>query len=363
MGISQGQRNKFPVLRTGIYVNTATSGILSEDVLEWRQEHDLDFLLGGSAAKSQTYHILKETREALGKFFNLDSDNVALVPGFSQGLNLLLEGLSKTEKVVLLEGDYPSLNWPFENRGFPITYVTIGEQLEERIYNRIKEDNCTVFACSLVQWLNGLKIDFDFLKRLKKDFPELMIIADGTQFCGTEYFDFTASGIDILGASGYKWMLAGYGNGFLLTRPEIHQRFTLKSMGYGSGRNAKHLNGKRTFCKHLEPGHLDSLSFGTLRFSLQFLTDIGMDAVGEQNDLLSKMAKTAFTELNLLDNFITLRGGHSTIFNIKGNDRLFKKLEQENVVCAQRGDGIRISFHFYNVVEELTEIIKIVKKG
>lgn len=362
MGISQDIRKKFPVLQTGIYVNTATSGILSEDVLDWRQEHDLDYLLGASKAKSNTHELLKETRQTVGAFFNINSTHVALVPSFSLGLNLLLDGLDPSEKIGLLKGDYPSLNWPFESRSFPISYIAIGDNLEERIYDKIKEEGITVFACSLVQWLNGLKINFDFLKRLKKDFPDLMIIADGTQYCGTENFDFGASGIDVLGASGYKWMLAGYGNGFLMVKPEVQNRFSLRSKGYGSGRNAKHLDHKRTFCKQLEPGHLDSISFGTLNYSLRFLMDVGLDTIGAQNKMLSHKAKEAFVELGLLEDFTILREP-STIFNIKGGDELFKQLEAKNVICARRGEGIRVSFHFYNVLEELAEIVKIVKKG
>ena len=44
----QNLRKKFPVLNQCIYANTASAGLLSEDLMEWRQGHDLDFLIGGS---------------------------------------------------------------------------------------------------------------------------------------------------------------------------------------------------------------------------------------------------------------------------------------------------------------------------
>jgi selenocysteine lyase/cysteine desulfurase len=361
MAISKGLRNTFPVLRTALYANTATSGLLSEDLFEWRQEHDLDFLIGGSEAKSETHLLLKETRETVAKFFNFEEEHVALVPSFSQALNLLLEGLPPTEKVLLLKGDYPSLNWPFENRDFSITHLEIGADLEERVYDTVKKEDITVFACSAVQWLNGFKMDFDFIKKLKVDFPELMVIMDGTQFCGTEYFDFGSSGIAILGASGYKWLLSGYGNGFLMVKPEVQERFQLKSKGYGSGRNALNQKDGRTFCKHLEPGHLDSLNFGSLNFSMQSLMGIGLEAIGEHNQALSKYAKGQFDTLGLLDDFIVKRSPTSTIFNIK-KSHFYDKLLEHNVVCARRGDGIRLSFHFFNTLEELDRIIEILKK-
>jgi selenocysteine lyase/cysteine desulfurase len=354
-------RQQFPALKQGIYCNTATSGLLSNDLMLWRQAHDNEFLMGGSQMKmySNTQH--SETRKTVGAFFSCASDNVALVPSFTIGLNFLLEGLNKNEKVLLLNGDYPSLNWPFESRGFDIYYVPISDSSEAQLYNEIKSKNITVLALSLVQWLNGFMIDQEFFKKLKNDFPDLMIIADGTQFCGSRKFNFDDSGIDILGASAYKWLLAGYGNGFILVNEDVKPRFTMVSKGYGSGRNIPEHNERRTFCKHLEPGHLDSLNFGSLKFSLDFLSKIGMDRVEQQNALLSKNAKESFGQLGLLEDEITQRNQHSTIFNIAGDDQLYEKLAQKNVICAQRGGGIRLSFHFYNLIAEIEEILNIVK--
>ncbi len=41
----QNLRKKFPVLKQCIYANTPATGLLYEDLLEWRQEHDLDYLI------------------------------------------------------------------------------------------------------------------------------------------------------------------------------------------------------------------------------------------------------------------------------------------------------------------------------
>lgn len=362
MAISKSTSDSFPVLRNSIYINTATSGPLSEPLLEWRQEHDLDFLIGGSEAKSKTHILLKETRETVARFFNFSAEDVALAPSFSYGLNLLLEGLPKTEKVLLLNKDYPSLNWPFESRGFDISYLNIGPDLESRIYDELKSNEYSVFACSAVQWLNGFKIDFSFIKKFKKEFPDLLILMDGTQFCGSAQFDFSASGVDVMGASGYKWLVSGYGNAFLMVKPEVQHRFELKSSGFGSGRNAKYQKDGRVFCKQLEPGHLDSLAFGSLQFSMKSLMDTGLEFIEKHNKEMSHLFKSFAVEHALLDDYLVDREGHSTIFNIKGDDLLFEKLEAEHIICAKRGDGIRLSFHFYNTVSNVNDVLTVLKR-
>ena len=357
----QNLRKKFPVLNHCVYANTASAGLLSEDLMEWRQGHDLDFLIGGSEMKNKGFAHMPEIKKVVGKFFNCKAENVALVPNFTLGFNLLLEGLPKDKKVLLVNKDYPSVNWPFETRGFELDHVDADEHMEENIHAKVKKGDIDVLALSLVQWVDGVRIDFDFLKDLKKEFPDLMILADGTQYCGTEPFDFEASGIDILGASAYKWMLAGYGNGFFLVKDSVMGQFELRGIGNGSVNNDASKRNSITFCKFLEPGHLDSLNFGSLEFAVKFLDEIGPENVQAQLQKLSKKAMAAFTELDLLEPSVTKRKQHSTIFNIKG-DKLFNKLTEENVVASPRGGGIRLSFHFYNTEEEIDVIATLIKR-
>ncbi|MGW9685361.1 aminotransferase class V-fold PLP-dependent enzyme [Flagellimonas sp. 2504JD1-5] len=357
----QNLRKKFPVLKQCIYANTPATGLMYEDLLEWRQEHDLDYLIGGSMTKHKNFEDIHTIRDTVGGFFNCKSENIALVPNFTIGLNILLEGLSKENRVLLLENDYPSLNWPFETRNFHREYIQIDEQLEDKIYSKVESGKVDVLAFSIVQWINGIKIDLDFIKRLKKDFPDLLIIADGTQFCGTQSFNFTDSGIDVLGASGYKWLLSGYGNGFVLVSEAGKERIVPKFIGNGSVDRNVDLRNSISFCKHLEPGHLDSFNFGSLQFSLNFLESIGLDHIQVQLQKLSSRAKEGFNSLGLLEDAVVKRKGHSTIFNIKEDQGRYRRLKDNDVVCVRRGNGIRLGFHFYNTENEIDMIMDIIK--
>lgn len=359
----QNLRKKFPVLNQCVYANTASAGLLSEDLMEWRQGHDLDYLIGGSEMKMQGFAHMPEIKKTVGKFFKCKPENVALVPNFSLGFNMLLEGLPKDKKALLVNKDYPSVNWPFETRNFKRDYVDADEYMEENIYAKVQKGDVDILALSLVQWVDGVRIDFDFLKDLKKEFPNLMILADGTQYCGTEPFDFKDSGVDILGTSAYKWMLAGYGNGFFLVKDEVMDQFELRGIGNGSVDNDASKRNSITFCKFLEPGHLDSLNFGSLEFAVKFLDEIGQEDVQVQLQKLSKKAMSVFSDLDLLEPAITKRKQHSTIFNIKGDEKRFNRLKEENIVASARGGGIRLSFHFYNTEEEIEAIAKILRSS
>jgi selenocysteine lyase/cysteine desulfurase len=354
-------KKEFPLLRKCTYLNTAVFGPLYDSLIDWRQEHDLDALLHGSELWEETLKILSDTREKIGQFFNCDRDRVALVYNYSLGMNLLLEGLQGKRNVLLLEKDYPSVNWPFESREFAITTLGITSDLEERIVEAVKKNNIDVFAFSIVQWLDGFLIDLEFIKKLKQDNPNLLIIADGTQFCGAMSFDFKTSGIDVLGVSGYKWLLSGYGNGFMLFAENLENELKVPATGF----NAAHGNfeNKETMAlaKKFEPGHLSSLNFGSLKFSLDFLDSIGMEQITSYNQNMSKKVKEALNGMGLLQKHVMNRDSHSTIFNIKADKNVLKTLNDNEILCSMRGEGIRVSFNFYNGMDDLEHLVKVLK--
>lgn len=353
---------EIPYLRHHIYANTAASGLLYESLLEWRQEHDLDFLIHGSDMKMNGFGLLTETRKTIGTFFGCSNENVSLVPNFSLGMNLLLEGLKEAHHILLLKQDYPSLIWPFENRKFSkISYLDPGLAVEDSISYQVKNKGVTILAISLVQWLSGLKIDLKFLKLLKQEFPDLLIIADGTQFCGAFKLNFENSGIDILASSGYKWLMGGYGNGFMLFSERSKAYFSIKSIGFNAANANPEQKNTIRFAKCFEPGHLDTFNFGSLNFSLKTLSAIGMDKIDDQNQKLSKKAIEEFGAIGLLEDWVSSRKKHSTIVNIKGSDALYQHLKDHDVICSQRGGGIRLSFHFYNTESDIDNISEIIQ--
>ena len=356
-------RKHFPVLTQTTYLNTAAWGLLHDNLLEWRQEHDLDYLIGGSMMKMEALMGLEQTRDHLGRFFNCPAGRIALCPNFSLGLNILLEGLQPNTRILLLEGDYPSLNWPFETRDFSVRTLVHGGDPEGKILESLAEEPADVLALSLVQWVDGMLIPPEFLKDLKTRYPDLIIIADATQYAGAFLLDFEESGIDVLGASGYKWLLGGNGNGFLLFSPAAESRFGVRATGFNSV--APDLSRKHAipFARKLEPGHLDTLSFGSLDFSLGLLETLGMEQVDRYNRELSRKVREGLGSLSLLDDALLLRNSHSTIFNIPDPGGRYDYLREEGIVCSPRGGGIRLSFHCYNTLNDLDHLVEKLKSG
>lgn len=349
---------EFPLLANCTYLNTAGSGILSSFITQWRKSHDEDFFLHGSDFRLQQREFLDDVRAHVARFFHSKVENTFLVQNLSIGFNTFLDGLSADHKFLLVASDYPSVNYPVESRGFSCDYAIADENFEQNILDKIKTFNPSVLAISLVQYATGIKIDLNFIKKIKENYPELLIVGDGTQFCGTTAFNFEESGLDVLISSGYKWMLAGYGNGFVMIKdavvPHLYQERTAYPLPTES-----FLVNRSLLSLCFEPGHLDTLNFGTLKQSILFFESIGTDIIEKKIQSISELAKKALTDRGLLTKAVAERNTHSTIFNIPNSIELTSKLQQANIIVSPRGSGMRLSFHFFNTESDLEKLLSV----
>lgn len=353
---------QFPVLSNVTYLNTAYSGILSTPLAQWRTAHDLDFVSSGSTFRLNSAEFLQDVRENLARLFNAKPTNTYLVPNFSFGFNTVLDGLSKKHKFLLLEEDYPSVNYPIISRGFECEYVHIDNELEENILEKIRTFKPTIFAFSMVQYISGIKMRNNFIKKLKADFPDLILLADGTQFCGTTAFDFENSGLDAILSSGYKWMLGGFGNAFVFFKDEF-KTFLYEERKANILPKEPFLIGKDHLTLCFEPGHADTLSFGTLNQSILMLEKIGLQNIENTTQALTQKAKTALELRGLLSPAVVARKEHSTILSLSLNSIIVKKLEEAKIICSARGAGTRISFHFFNTEKDLDKLLSVIDQN
>jgi len=354
-------KKEFPVLAKYNYLNTASCGLLSRSLVDWRRSHDLNLMENGSVFRDKHRPHIQQIRTAVGRFLKTSEDEIALVPNFSFGMNMVTEALPKKLKILLLESDYPSVNWAIENRDFELCFAKVDDNFEENIEATVARHRPDVFVFSIVQYLTGVRMDFNFLKQLKAYHPNLILIGDGTQFLGTTDFNFSESPLDIMAASNYKWMLSGYGNAILIIKEAMREQLSPKTIGFNSAEAAFSRRDEIEFMRRFEPGHQDTLNFGSLEQSILNFEALGMAHVETKITELSKRAKSRFTEEGLLPTMITAREQHSNIFNLKGDEKLFQKLKENKIICSLRGGGIRVGFHFYNSEEDLEKLLKVLK--
>ncbi|MEP2936757.1 MAG: aminotransferase class V-fold PLP-dependent enzyme [Gilvibacter sp.] len=353
--------DQFPVLANYTYLNTASSGVLPLAVKEWRAQHDQDFLEHASVFREPHKDHIEQIRETMAAFCGAFLDDIALVPNWSFGFNTILEGVEDHKSCLLLEGDYPSINWPVENHGLRCVYAKIDFDLEDNIREVLAKETPDIFAFSLTQYINGITLSLDFLREIKKLYPAMLLIADGTQYVGTRPFNFNESPLDILGFSGYKWLMAGYGVGCMMIKQSAKEQLFLKTIGFNSASYIFSHREQAPFNKLLEPGHHDTLNFGSLMRSVQILEKIGLENIYEHITSLRAYAIEQLLALGFINPKIQKRSDHGPILSITSAPGLFAYLRENNILCSERGEGIRISFHFYNNKKDLDVLFQALK--
>lgn len=352
----------FPILNTYTYLNTANSGILSTNIAAWRNQHDEAFIAGGSIFRMENLPVIGELRNNISKLFGSKTENTFLVQNFSVGFNTLLNGLDKNHRFLLLEEEYPSVSYPVISMGFEHETIAIDENLEDNIIKAIDAFKPTIFAFSMVQYISGLRMDDDFIKKLKITYPNLLLIGDGTQFLGTVDFNFEKSGLDALLGSGYKWLLGGYGNGYAFLSDQMKAAIYSKNK-LAELPTAPFLKGKDHLSMCFEPGHLDSLNFGTLNESLNYLGTVGFDWIEKNIQELCNRARLELHSRGLIPEWNLDRKYQSSIMSMQLEQNMVDKLASAKILCSPRGTGTRISFHFYNTEEDLDKLLEVLDQS
>ncbi|MCO5247336.1 MAG: aminotransferase class V-fold PLP-dependent enzyme [Chitinophagales bacterium] len=351
----------FPQIIKYNYLNTPASGLLPQPVLQWRHNRDEAFVDNPNDFMNGAKDFLQSVKETIAQFFDVQTKDIALVPNFSYSINMILEGLVKKQKILLLKEDYPSVNWPVESRDFEIHYIEVNQDLEQNIRTAIEREKMDIFIFSNVQWLSGMKLDKEFLKELKNDFPYLLLIADGTQYLGTEQFSFKESPIDVMATSAYKWLTSAFGCGFLMIKESVRDRILPKTIGFNSSENFADKPGEESYMKRFEPGHQDTLTLGSIKASLLFMQTLGENRIYEQVKHISIVAKEIFSALGIIDETIMFRKNYSSIYNLHLNETTFDKLIANHLICSWRGGGIRVGLHYYNDENDIDKLIELIK--
>jgi selenocysteine lyase/cysteine desulfurase len=281
-------KKEFPIISSYTYLNTPFTGVVSSSVSSQIKELEEDYRLRGSLFTNEFEEsIVEETKHLISEFYKAKEDAIGLLNNFSTGLNLILNGLPEQSKVILLAQDYPSVNLPVKSRNFEVHEVDINLDLYKNLELKFRDVNPDYFLFSITQFISGLQLDLNALTKLKKEFPQVSFIADATQFCGTEPFDFENSPFDVFGTSGYKWLNAGLGNAFFLLKPEFIDRHHFTSIGSNS--LAAKPDGKPRPIGFLEPGHHDLIAVARLKYALEFhYKTLGIDFIETKIKALSK---------------------------------------------------------------------------
>ena len=210
-------------------------------------------------------------------------------------------------------------------------------------------------AISAVQYASGLRLDLERLG-LGCEQRDVLLCIDAIQQLGALGMDVQRSRCAFAMADGHKWMLGPEGLGVFYCRQDLRERLALHEYGWHMLENAGDYDrddwAPARSARRFECGSPNMLGAMALEASLSLLEEVGMvqveralhERVQWLLDGLNQMTGVRLLSAQAPDR----RAGIVTFTaDAWDNRQLHERLKAEQIICAQRGGGIRLSPHFY----------------
>lgn len=364
--------HEFPSLENLIYLNHAGVAPWPRRTTAAVQSFAEENLRFGAKHYSRWLEEEAKLRSAAQRLLNAPSaEDIALLKNTSEALSIVGHGLNwqAGENVVITNQEFPSnrIVWEsLQEYGVKTREADItGDNPEAAIFAQADEKT-RLIAVSSVQYASGLRLDLakigDFCRQ-----HHLLFCLDAIQSLGAIRLDVQAINADFVMADGHKWLLGPEGLAIFYCRREQREQLRLRQFGWHMVENHLNFDAKiwqaASTARRFECGSPNMLGIYGLNASLSLLLEIGMETIEQQvlansRFLLDALRQSPKIEIlsaqspNRYAGIVTFRCRH------RANEWLFAYLAEQNIICAQRGGGIRFSPHFYLSQEKLAQAVE-----
>jgi selenocysteine lyase/cysteine desulfurase len=364
-------RSQFPVFQKKIYLNSCSQGALSGRVEAGFQEYLRTWHEQGSP-----WDVWVEQYEAaralFARFIGAEPDEVALVASASAGVNAVASALSFAErpKVVLGEFEFPTMGhiWLAQRmRGADVSFVEASaDRLTVSGYEALIDKNTLIVPLTHVCFMNGFRMPVDKIAGIAHDRGALVLL-DDYQDCGTRPINVKAMGLDFYVSGTLKYLLGPPGLAFMYVRKALITSLVPSVTGWFGQTNPFAFNVKlfdpAPAGRRFESGTPPIPSIYGACEGVRLLQEIGMATVANQIKMLTAALLEGARELGIRAKTPLDSVGPLVVLQSKDADALVQKFAVSGIVLSSRHDGLRISFHVYNTLDDVQSVLQLLEKN
>jgi cysteine desulfurase / selenocysteine lyase len=216
----KGVRAEFPVTESYAYLNSAGAGPVSRGVSRAAAQFYRETEESGDRLWEVWLARREHAREAVARLINAEPDEIAFTTNTSSGMNLIVDALEGAGRVVSCELEFPVTTIPWMHRGVEVKLLGApgGVLRAEDVTAAARREGAGVICLSHVQYSNGARTPVEEIGANK---GASWFVVNASQSAGVFPIDVKRMRIDALCATGHKWMLAGYGSGFVYISREL----------------------------------------------------------------------------------------------------------------------------------------------
>ena len=362
-------RSRFPIFSRKIYLNSCSQGALSDTVEAALQDYLRSWHDAGSPwdVWVQKYEAV---RAQFAEFIGAQAGEVAVVPSASAGINAVASAIRflDRKKVVLGQFEFPTMGhvWLAQQpRGAEIHFVRAkDEEIPTSGYAAAIDRQTAVVPLTHVCFKNGFRSNVSEVVRLARA-NGAYIFLDDYQDCGTRPINVKSMNVDFYVAGTLKYLLAAPGLAFLYARKEVIPALDPTISGWFAQSNpfafdVEHLE-LAPNARKFEAGTPPIPNLYAASAGMKLLQEIGLENVAAQIKRLAQALIAGAHELGIHIKTPESSVGPLVVLQCRDVDAVIAKLAAQNIVVSGRHDGLRVSFHVHNTLDDVQQVLSALK--
>ncbi len=364
-------RSRFKIFQHKIYLNSCSQGPLSDAVQAGLEDFMASWHEQGSPWELWVNQY-EAARSAFAQFINASPDEVAIVTSVSAGINGVASALNfqQRKKVVMGEFEFPTMGhvWLGQRvRGAEVHFVSAdGNRIPAANYEKMVDRNTLIVPLTHVCFKNGFRSEVNAVTQIAHRAGALVML-DDYQDCGTRPIDVKAMDLDFFVTGTLKYLLGPPGLAFLYVRKELISSLIPTITGWFAQANPFAYDPKlfdlSPTARRFESGSPSVPNVYAALPGFQLLQEIGMENVAGHIKKLAQSLLGGAHELGICAKTPADSAGPLVVLQSKDSTLLVQKLAESNIVASNRHDGLRISFHVYNTLDDVKAVVEVLKKN
>lgn len=347
-------RERFPEKPPGAYLDTASIGLVPRDVAV-AVASCYEALGSGTRGATHWRPVVERATRVLASEFEVAEDAISFMASAGEAINAIARAIpwQAGDEVLSLSGEFPTVTLPWSELGAGVRLVEVaplpGDDRLGALLAAIGPHTRAV-TVSHVSSFTGTMVNLDTLGHACARVGALLV-CDGAQSAGA--VPVNLSHVDFYVATGYKWLLAGFGTALVISKPSSLQQLRPTLLGYGN----------REPPPALTYGHLNLAGVYALEAAAAVRRAVGLEAIAARIAQLAQRVREGVMELGFSVAAAPERS--AGIISLKGlpdAGEAAARLADAGVSVAERAGYLRISPNFYTAEREIDALLRALKQ-
>ena len=358
-----GIREQFPVAKDSVYLNTAAAGPLARATAEAGALYYEQMMNDGDVHWDEWLARREAVRAQVAGFINAEPDEIGFTTNTSSGMNVIIDALEKHGEVISCDLEFPVTTIPWMHRRIPVHLArsrdgVVGpEDIQAAMNSRTG-----IISLSYVQFSNGFRSDLEELASSKGSHT---LVVNASQAAGVFQIDVKRMKIDALCSTGHKWMLSGYGSGFVYLSREVQAASQPRTIGWLSVREPYDLRNDEVHLRHdvsarSELGCPHFAGIFALGVSVGMMQSIGPANIEQRalelnRQLTNRLNDGKWKVLSPLGD--ERYRSAETLVAAENPAQVVSKLAMQKVFVTEKPEGFRVATDFFNNDDDIEALI------